>query len=385
MCRVVYELELSKMQSSWEREETACPSRRLQDSFLHVLKFFTFHESTPSSKVAQLLANSFYGCSSLPLRLLSSSGVHGVPDVRAFDPVVAKFLRSSAMLSEHVMREGAYSITALPDQYKISAITPSEVLQELRHRTLGVRELVACLRWWMTSRENNATGLLDVATFSGTSGTTRLSSITYFIDPNVLGRHIPPDGPFPLSLIPLGVSKYFCREELLSLGWEEFTVDSWLQHISHPDVMSADEEYDITRSDYWASRVLCTLCLVWPQLPEDVRSESRKVLGNRPCIPTSKGLCSPGSSYLPITDDSLFHHLDLPIVSRDWEIEVDRDMRRLLVYIGVRETLPVQFLLHQYVPIMLLVIALTERLECCRLDIGLCSSWSNISSKRSLS
>ncbi|KIJ08708.1 hypothetical protein PAXINDRAFT_182233 [Paxillus involutus ATCC 200175] len=359
LCRAVYELELSKIQSSWEEAAAgkphSRPSRKLQDQlhkrFLHVLKFFTFHYSSPSSKVAELLAKSFYGCSTLPLRLLSSVGVRGAPYVRAFDPVLAKFLKSLPMLSEHVTRDGAHSIAALPDQHKIPAITPSDVLQDLRRHTLDVEELVACLRWWITSRRDNLTSntadLLDAATLCGTDGAIRLSSITHFIDPKVLGLHIPPDGPLPLSLVPLGISKHFGCEELTSFGWKEFTVASWLQHISRPDVMSADKKYDFTQSVDWANRVLSTLCCVWPQLSDDMRSESREVFRNKPCIPTSKGLCSPEYSYLPIADNPLFHHLELPIVCRDSGFEVDENMKRFLLFIGVRKNPPVQLLLHQ--------------------------------------
>ncbi|KIJ58355.1 hypothetical protein HYDPIDRAFT_119620 [Hydnomerulius pinastri MD-312] len=306
LCRAVYELELSKIQSSWEEAAAgkphSRPSRELRDRFherfLHVLKFFTFHDSTPSSKVAKLLANSFYGCTTLPLRLLSSVGVRGAPDVRAFDPVFAKFLKSLPMLSEYVTRDGAHCIAALPDQHKIPAITLSDVLQDLRRHTLDVEELVECLRWWITPRRDNST--------SNTA-----------------------------DLLDAG------------FGWKEFTVASWLQHISRPGVMSADKKYDFTRSVDWASRVLSTLCRVWPQLSEDMRSESREVLRNKPCIPTSKGLCCPESSYLPIADNALFHYLDSPIVSRDSGFEVNEDMERFLLFIGVRKNPPVQFLLRQ--------------------------------------
>ncbi|KAI6118917.1 hypothetical protein EDD16DRAFT_1584413 [Pisolithus croceorrhizus] len=75
-----------------------------------------------------------------------------------------------------------------------------------------------------------------------------LASITHFIDPKVLGLYIPLNGPLPLSLIPLGVSQHFSREEVSGFGWKEFTVASWLRHISCPDTMSADKAYAFTRS-----------------------------------------------------------------------------------------------------------------------------------------
>ncbi|KAF8125310.1 hypothetical protein EV363DRAFT_1299278 [Boletus edulis] len=359
LCRTVYELELSEIQDSWKEAAANEPDlrRELQDQlhkrFLHVLKFFTFHRSTPSSTVAELLADSFYGCSTLPLRLLSSVGVRGAPHVREFDPVLAKFLKSVPMLSEHVTQYGARSIAALPDKHKISAITPSDILEDLRGHTLDTEELVTFLRWWMNSaRDELASDLVDqllsAATLRGNTGEEIcLSSVTSFIDPKVLGPHIPSDGPLPLSLIPIGVSWHFDFKELVSLRLKEFTVASWLRHLSDPDVVSADEEHDFTRSADWARRVFSTLSRVWLQLPEDIRHESRKAFRNKPCIPTSKGLCCPECSYLPITDGTQFQHLDLPIVSWDSGFEADMDMERCLLSLGVRKDPPVHFLLDQ--------------------------------------
>ncbi|KAG6369865.1 hypothetical protein JVT61DRAFT_13426 [Boletus reticuloceps] len=209
LCRAVYELELSEIQDSWEVAAASEPDLRrelqnqLHKRFLHVLKFFTFHRSTPSSTVAELLADSFYGCSTLPLRLLSSVGVRGAPHVREFDSVLAKFLESVPMLSEHVTQHGARSIAALPAKHKISAITPSDILQDLRGHTLDTEELVAFLRWWMNSARDELTSdlvdlLLSAATLRGNTGEEIcLSSVTSFIDPKVLGLHIPSDGPLP--------------------------------------------------------------------------------------------------------------------------------------------------------------------------------------------
>ncbi|KAF8431278.1 hypothetical protein L210DRAFT_3651176 [Boletus edulis BED1] len=356
LCRAVYELELSKIHDLWEEaaasEPHLRPSRELQNQlhkrFLHVLKFFTFHRSTPSSTVAELLADSFYGCSTLPLRLLSSVGVRGAPHIREFDSVLAKFLKSVPMLSEHVTQYGAHSIAALPDKHKISAITPSDILQDLRGHTMNAEELIALLRWLIAQGQDDLTPkVLNAATFGNAGGKTRLSSIHYFLDPQVLGVYIPPDGPLPLSLIPLDISKHFGCKELTRFGWEEFTVLSWLQHISRPEVTSTDKKYDFTSSGDWASRVLSTLRQVWPQISEDMRSGAAKVVRNKSCIPTSKGLCCPESSYLPIADDAQFHHLDLPIVSCDAGFEVDVVMERCLLSLGVQKDPPIRFLLAQ--------------------------------------
>ncbi|KAF8119380.1 hypothetical protein EV363DRAFT_1511706 [Boletus edulis] len=346
LCRVVYELELSMIQRSWEEanagKSDSRSSRGLQEQFLHVLKFFTFHRSTPESTVPELLANSFYGCSTRPLRLFSSVGVREAPDVRMFHPALAKFLKSLPMLSERVTVQGWRSIAALPNKHKVPKITPSDIVQDLRHNTLDAEELVACLQWAI-SRQDDFTpkmvDLLDAATLRSAGGAICLSSITCFIDPKVLGLHIPPDGPLPLSLVPLGISEHFSRRDLNRIGWEEFTAASWLRYISLPDVMSADERYDFTQSARWTSRI-----------SEDIRYEARKIFSQKSCIPTTKGLCRPEHSYLPVADNALLHHLDLPIVSASHNLgfEVDENMKRFLLFIGVRRDPPVQSLLHRF-------------------------------------
>lgn len=356
LCRVLYESEVSNIQSSWEEEATgkppSCPSGKLQDQrFIHLLKFFTFHRSTPSPKVTEILAKSFYACSNRPLKFLSCVGVRSAPEVRAFDRVVAKFVKSVPMLSEDVMDHCVRFVATLPGHPKVCEITALDVCEDLRHNTLDVEELVACLRWWITWRQksltSNATNPLAAATLRGPGKPIHLSSIKHFIDPEVLGVHVPPDGPLPPSVLPLGISARFNRAELASFGWEEFTVVSWLRHITCRDVMLADENYDLSRSVNWASLVLRTLRCVWSQLSKDVQNDSRKVLRDKPCIPTSQGLQCPECSYLPIPENPLLRHLELPVVGPHPNFEVDKDMAIFLVYIGVCENPPVQSVLDQ--------------------------------------
>lgn len=357
LCRVVYESEVSKIQSSWKEGATgkppSCPSGKLQDQrFIHLLKFFTFHRSTPSPKVAEILAKSFCGCSSLPLRFLSRVGVRSALEVRAFDHVVAKFVRSIPMLSEDVMDHCARFVAALPAHPKVHAITTLDVCEDLRHNTLDVEELVACLRWWITARQKHSTSdapnnPLAAATLRRPGRLTHVSSIKHFIDPELLGVHVPPDGPLPPSVLPLDISARFNRAELASLGWEEFTVVSWLGHITCGEVMLADENYDPTRSVNWASLVLRTLRCVWSQLSKHLQNDLRNVLRDKPCIPTSQGLHRPECSYLPIPENAMLRHLELPVVGHHPEFEVDKDMAIFLVYIGVCENPPVQSVLDR--------------------------------------
>ncbi|KIJ65764.1 hypothetical protein HYDPIDRAFT_186930 [Hydnomerulius pinastri MD-312] len=353
----VYELELSDIQRLWEEAATGTPDSRpspasrdhLHRRFLHVLKFFTFHHSTPSPKVAQMLRNSFYECSASLLRLLSSVGVRAAPNIRAFDPEVAKFLKSLPMLSEHVSLEAVRSIETLPGPHKISPITIKDVLQALDGHPLSEEELVACLRWWSSLKRNDsslsAAELLNVAALNGTGGTAHsLSSREYFIDPEGLGAHIPPDGPLPASLIPLNISRHFTRAELMNLGWREFTIIDWFQYISRTDVMSEDPIYDFTKSPNWAERVLHTLSRVWSSLSDEMRRAAKTVFADNRCVPTSHGLRLPEGSYLPGANDTLFRKLGLPVVTFTSGFEFEGEVGTLLSFIGVRTHVPLELI-----------------------------------------
>ena len=155
LCRAVYEWELSNIQQLWEKgcaDDDGFPSLELQNElnqrFLHVLRFFTFRDSTPTPKVARLFADSFYGCVPSPLALLSSIGVHTAPGVRKFDPALV-FLKSLPMVSKYVTENGEAAIASLPDVYKVHSVRPSDVQRALQKNALDEKGLVSCLQWWI--------------------------------------------------------------------------------------------------------------------------------------------------------------------------------------------------------------------------------------------
>jgi hypothetical protein len=359
LARAAYELELSNIQKLWEGAAKSSgtpdfrPPQELEDwllqRFIHVLKFFTFHHSTPSSEVSRLLETSFYGCSTLPLRLLSSSGVRGAPDIKEFDPVFSKFLKHLPVLPQSVIQEGAHTIKALQAQGMLSAITFLDVLQELRQHPLSEEELIACLKWWTGLKQDSTdvnmaqirVQLLNAAVLSSAEGRVLpLSSIQHFINAKTLGTHIPLDGPLPATLMPLSITKHFTPPELTSFSWREFTIIDWLQYVSQPDVMSANPDHDLTKSMVWAERVLTILSRVWSSLSNEMHTSAKKVFAGKKCIPTSCGLTSPELSYFPNTNMALFS--DVPLVQFPSGLVIKGQMEKLLSFIGVRKHVDLQ-------------------------------------------
>ena len=359
LARAAYDLELSNIQNLWQGAAKSNgtpdfrPPQELEDwllqRFIHVLKFFTFHHSTPSSEVSRLLEASFYGCSSLPLRLLSSTGIREAPDIKDFDPVFSKFLKHLPVLPQSVIQEGTHTIKALQAQGMLSPITFLDVLQELRQHPLSEDELIACLKWW-TGLKQDSSGvnmaqirvqLLNAAVLTSTDGRVLpLSSVQYFINTKTLGTHIPLDGPLPVSLMPSNITKHFTPPELTSFNWCEFTIIDWLQHISQPDVMSANPDHDFTKSIDWAVCVLIILSRVWSSLSNEMHATAKKVFTGKKCIPTSCGLTTPEFSYFPNTNMTLFG--DLPLVQFPSGLVIKGQMEKLLSFIGVRKHVDLQ-------------------------------------------
>lgn len=361
LSRAVYELELSKIRDAWEGavgfDDTPDfrPSAELQEmlhhQFLHILKFFAFHRSTPSAKVAQELEAAFYACSTVPLRLLSSSGVRPAPEIKECDLAIATFLKYLPMLPEYVVEECPRFVEALLDQHKISPITMFDVLQDLRKHVLTQEELVACLRWWTSQQDVSAhdtAELLKAISLDSANGTPlQLSSVEYFINQESLKAQIPLDGPLPASLMPHDITTRFTPADLTSFGWQDFTVIDWLRHISLPEIMSADQTHDFTRSIKWAEDVLSILSGVWSSQSDDLCHLAKSIFKNKKCIPTSQGLCPPEESFLSSTNITLFRDLDLPIVQFTTGLKIKEDMEEFLLSIGVQKHVPPQLLLDK--------------------------------------
>ncbi|KAG6375323.1 hypothetical protein JVT61DRAFT_3551 [Boletus reticuloceps] len=363
LSRTLYDLELSKIRDAWEGAAGSSgtpeflPSAELQETlrqrFLHVLKFFTFHISTPLSKVARLLEVAFYGCSTVPLRLLSSTGVRSAPEIKECNLAVAMFLKYLPMLPHYVIQECPRAVEALLAQHKISPITLSDILQDLRTHVLTQEELIACLRWWM-SRKNvspqDTTRLLSAITIHSANGSPlQLSSVEYFVGSKSLKACIPLDGPLPTSLMSHDITTRFTPTALMSFGWQEFTTVDWLRHISQTEIMSANPDHDFTRSVQWAEHILGILSGVWSPLSDKLHRLAKSVFKGKSCIPTSHGLCSPDESFLSSPNITLFQDLDLPIVHFTAGLEIQGEMEGFLLSIGVRKHVPPQLLLDKMV------------------------------------
>ncbi|OAX38848.1 hypothetical protein K503DRAFT_131582 [Rhizopogon vinicolor AM-OR11-026] len=363
LCRTAYEIELESIRILWDEAASSSsmnvshPHPHLDDwlrnRFLHVLKFFTFHISTPSSDVARFLEAAFFGCSTSALKVLSTAGVRDASDVRAPDPVFLQFLKHLPVLPDPILSSTPVAFRALRSKGFITDITFQDVLAQLRKHPLNEEELTACLKWWVGVGQQDSTyhvthirtELLNATILSLGSGKDAkvipLSMVQYFTHQRI----IPLDGPLPDTLLPLSVTKHFTQEQLKSFGWREFSILDWMQHIFRPDVMNANPTQDITKSPEWAERVLTTLARAWPSLSKESQEIIKAILAENPCIPTSSGLQKPELSYF--SSANIFN--DLPVVTLTSGGALKGNMERLLSFIGVRKHVNLQVVFDRMV------------------------------------
>ncbi|KAJ6495551.1 hypothetical protein C8R47DRAFT_1213045 [Mycena vitilis] len=359
LARSAYERELADVRDLWNGALQPGTSDQdlelrswLQNRALHALKFFTFHQSTPSADVSALLEAAFFSCApNQDFPLMSTAGVRHASVVRYPDPTFS-FLKELPVLPDDVIVGAPLMVDALKVRGLVKPITFQDVLTELRSRPLAETDMIACLNWWIKSYAANAnatmlpirTELLNAAVLiMGKSGSAeeqiiQLSSIKTFMNPRSL---IPLDGPLPNHLLPMVISKHLPAASIASsLPWTELSITDWLCHICSPAVTgnACPVEFNLTLSAPWAERVLAVLTAAWPSLSNDAKQTSVTILMDVPCIPTSGGLKVPREAYFIKAD--LFH--DLPVVTLPSGAAVRPALERLLSGLGVRRHVDLQ-------------------------------------------
>ncbi|KAG9312049.1 hypothetical protein JVU11DRAFT_7329 [Chiua virens] len=248
---------------------------------------------------------------------------------------------------------GAHIIETLPDQHRVRKITLMEVFKYLREHNLTSQEMASCIRWWMGldvgDQASSKDILMDSASFKCINGSElRLSSIRYFIDPQGPWARITLDGPLPETLLPCDISQDFTRTMLEKLGWKEFTIIPWLEHLLDPSTMSANPDHDFTKSRDWAERVLDISAGLWASSSDKMRHNVKAMLQTEHCIPTAESLSPPGRTYLPDANHHLVGDFYLPVVQFN-KVPIDTRTRNFLSFIGVQTHTPLKLVWERQV------------------------------------
>ncbi|KAF8604785.1 hypothetical protein BDV93DRAFT_440059, partial [Ceratobasidium sp. AG-I] len=373
LARAVYELELSSISELWSgamngtsTEDEAAKATRawLQSRCLHVLLFFTFHPTTPSSVVSEQFRAAFFAAGAAPnhpFPIISTLGVRSARDVRVFNSAFTGFLKNTPMLPPEVAREGRLMMAALRERGLCSDVTFQDVLDELKARVLDEQEAVALLKWrvGLDADLTRAHGrelrqaFLGAAVFcikeeaSGAKASQEkvipLASIRTYVNPK--SSVIPLDSPLPSHTIPFTVSKQLGNADFKGLfGWTELSVLDWIEYLVDPDTRK-ETGVDISLDPVLAERVIGILARAWPSLSPPQQKGVCLKLHDIPCIPTRAGLKLPGEAYF--ANANVFP--DLPIIVMPKGTIIKGPIEKVLVALGVRRHVELQIVFSRMI------------------------------------
>lgn len=367
LARAAYETEMARIKELWlasaEGGSNTIDQQTqtwLRSRCLHALKFFTFHPSTPSAVVSNLLEAAFFSCATAqPFSIVSSVGVKSAADVRIPDPMFAAFLTQLPVLPDDIATGAQAMVDALRARGLIKDITFADVLGELRARPLSETELVACMRWWITvwaagesvhsslpqvRQQLIEATLLTLGTGTASEKIIPLAQIRTFVNLRSMGSILPLDGQLPESTIPIDVSRSFNAVDLSSaFGWHELGVVEWTRFVVSPAAAAGGPEHDISASAVWAERVLNTLAKAWSSLSKAHQTEISGLLKGKPCIPTRSGLKIPEEAYFP----NAYIFPDLPVVTMPKGSLVKGNLEKVLDALGVRKHVDLQVVFNR--------------------------------------
>ena len=177
--------------------------------------------------------------------IVSTVGVKSSEDIRIPNTMFAEFLMQLPVLPEEISNGAQAMVATLRGRGLLKDVTFEDVLTELRARPLSEKELIACMRWWISVwtadvRSRPDIGqvrqqLVDAALLTKNTGSPNekiisLAQIRTFVNVRSMGSVLPLDGPFPEHTIPIDISKPFVPADLcLAFSWREVAVLDWVE------------------------------------------------------------------------------------------------------------------------------------------------------------
>ncbi|KAK4217066.1 heat shock cognate 90 kDa protein [Rhypophila decipiens] len=341
MSRLAYTNEMSDLDEKLRRRAKANEGSKLSPGdvqallpeAVHILKTYTFGDSTPSGQVAQIMNDAFWRCyPDAVIEVYSSRGVLPSTKVRSSSEEIAKFVTGiPVMLPE--MKDLPF-VKKLHDVGVIREISVDDIHAELVATAMDkdqVRHFIAWAARSATSGEIDPPStrkLLNAAVAAisegGDSGSIiALSSIT-----NYQSSRIPTTLPIPPTTLPPSLIGDTPEAMLKRLGWEPLSLPAWLKFLIDSGPSRADEE-NITKSAEFSLRVLHVLSKNWDNIGGNAQLDIALALRNITAIPTKMGMRKPGESFFATV--KLFD--DLPTLEPGVNLK-----EKFLVLLGVRKT-----------------------------------------------
>lgn len=361
--RAVYEAEMADIATLWsqklgkDRPKQDDPTAKwLLDRALHLMQFFTFRASTPSSKVYSVLETAFFQCArQATLTLASTRGIKNSALVRFPNAVLADFVKDLAVIPPAHVEQASQFISQVKSRGLVKEIMMEDVFSELASRPLPVEEMVACLRWWIgvsnyqdydpsLRRQLLDNALLEIPAKDegGSASIQQLAAVTATLNP----QRIPTDVVLPSSCLSYEVSKELRSSDLFRVfGWSELTMSQWVTYVvglSNTKDVAVDSSIQL--SPTFAEKVLGILARSWGSLSVQQQNAVVEALKDVPCIPTRRGIHKPTEAYF--SNVSLFE--DLPIIELP-TVQVKGNLEKVAASLGVRRHVELQMIFNRLV------------------------------------
>ncbi|KAG5976348.1 hypothetical protein E4U55_007350 [Claviceps digitariae] len=304
---------------------------------IHILKTFTFGDSTPSGQVGQIMEEAFWTCfKKASIEIFSSQGVLQTTQVRLESAELSGFVERIPVVPD-VMKTSPF-VKKLIDFGLVSHITVTDVKQELEAKALTKSQMIKFICWAgkkSLSGEldpGSRTALLDVAVATLSDEQSgeiiALGSIANYPSLN----NIPANVPIPPTTIPFAFTTSSSPAELQALGWVPLEVLPWARFLLETAESRAEDE-SVTRSPKFAVQVLTILSKNWDTVSNKDKAVLASLLQSRPVMPTRLGMRRPGDSFFPTV--KLFD--DLPVIQGCEKVK-----DKFLVALGVRKTVDLE-------------------------------------------
>ncbi|KKA27058.1 hypothetical protein TD95_002465 [Thielaviopsis punctulata] len=309
---------------------------------LHILKTYSFEDSTPNHQVAQIIDESFWTSFSRPtVDLFSSRGVLPSEKVRIPNAELSRFVDDIPVVPEPI--KDSVFVRKLISFGLVSNITISDIQRALEAKALDKTQLSFFLKWMaqsvLTGRIDHQAkiNLLDVAVATisddetnpnGDGAIITLGSIKSFLSTN----RIPPGMPLPPTTLPFAFTHSLNNTELDALGWEPLETLEWARFLIETSVKCADN-VNVLKTPKFAVSALTVMSKNWENMPNSDRVILAELLKKHTVMPTKAGMRRPVESFFP--NVKVFD--DLPVIQGCSGLK-----EKFLVAIGVRKTVDLE-------------------------------------------
>ena len=300
---------------------------------LHILKTYSFQDSTPSAQVAQIIEEAFWTAyKRATIEVFSSQGVLSTASVRTSSDEIAKFVGGIPVVLKE-MKEAPF-IRRLIDFGLIKDITVDDICKELGAKAVDKDQLNHFLQWITNGAADGELGrpdvqrLLDVAVATISDGGDSGDIIALGTIKNYLTNKIPATLPIPPTTLPIAFTANIPEVRLQALGWEPLGIVPWLRFLIETGPGKADE-LNLTKSDKFAHQVLSVLSKNWDNLSPSSKASVVSALQTITVMPTKAGMKKPAEAFFPSV--KLFD--DLPTLEGCANLK-----DKFLTALGVRKT-----------------------------------------------